>query len=154
MYLAPTRKAALAAYDQFISSYQIKFPKACECLGKDNEVLFTLLRLSGPTLALFTDHQPHRIHFCYRPTTNSPNKGLRLTNSDTDNGLQTRSGSSKALAPAPGLRTDPKGSYRRPFRRWRRTNPTGRLNNHFNKDAPVSDTQLLTISPINVCTDF
>ena len=41
MYLAPTRKAALAAYDQFISSYQIKFPKACECLAKDKEVLFT-----------------------------------------------------------------------------------------------------------------
>src|SRR5262245_35897674 len=41
MYLAPTREAALAAYDQFISSYQIKFPKACECLQKDKEVLFT-----------------------------------------------------------------------------------------------------------------
>src|SRR6516164_1547241 len=41
MYLAPTRKAALAAYDQFISSYQTKFPKACECLQKDKEVLFT-----------------------------------------------------------------------------------------------------------------
>jgi len=41
MYLAPTRKAALAAYDQFISSYQIKFPKACECLERDKEVLFT-----------------------------------------------------------------------------------------------------------------
>jgi transposase-like protein len=41
MYLAPNRKAALAAYDQFISSYQIKFPKACECLQKDKEVLFT-----------------------------------------------------------------------------------------------------------------
>ena len=41
MYLAPTRKAALAAYDQFISSYQTKFPKACECLEKDKEVLFT-----------------------------------------------------------------------------------------------------------------
>jgi len=26
MYLAPTRKAALAAYGQFISSYQTKFP--------------------------------------------------------------------------------------------------------------------------------
>ena len=37
MYLAPTRKAALAAYDQFFSSYQIKFPKACECLEKDKE---------------------------------------------------------------------------------------------------------------------
>ena len=41
MYLAPTRKAALAAYEQFINSYQIKFPKACECLEKDKEVLFT-----------------------------------------------------------------------------------------------------------------
>jgi hypothetical protein len=41
MYLAPTRKAALAAYDQFISSYQIKFPKACECVEKDKEVLFS-----------------------------------------------------------------------------------------------------------------
>jgi transposase-like protein len=41
MYLAPTRKAALAAYDQFISSYQTKFPKACECLEKDKGVLFT-----------------------------------------------------------------------------------------------------------------
>jgi putative transposase len=40
MYLAPTRKAALAAYDQFISSYQVKFPKACECLQKDKAVLF------------------------------------------------------------------------------------------------------------------
>jgi transposase-like protein len=40
MYLAPTRKAALAAFDQFLSSYQIKFPKACECLEKDKEVLF------------------------------------------------------------------------------------------------------------------
>ena len=41
MYLAPTRNAALAAYDQFISSYQIKFPKGCEWLQKDKEVLFT-----------------------------------------------------------------------------------------------------------------
>src|SRR6266436_5229085 len=41
MYLAPTRKAALAAYDQFISSYHTKFPKACECLEKDKEILFT-----------------------------------------------------------------------------------------------------------------
>jgi hypothetical protein len=34
MYLAPTRKTALEAYDQFISSYQIKFQKACQCLEK------------------------------------------------------------------------------------------------------------------------
>ena len=35
------RKAALAAFDQFLSSYQVKFPKACQCLEKDKEVLFT-----------------------------------------------------------------------------------------------------------------
>src|SRR6202011_2897492 len=109
-----------------------------------------LLRLPSPTLAAFTDHQPHRIHFCYRPITNSANQRLWFTNRDLDDGLQTWSGSPKALAPAAGLRTDPKGRNRRPFRRWRRTNPTGRLIDHFNiltKDAPLPDTQLLTISP-------
>ena len=40
MYLAPTRKAALAAYDQFISSYQSKFPKACQCLEKPRFVVW------------------------------------------------------------------------------------------------------------------
>ena len=41
MYLAPTRKSALAAYEQFISSYQVKFPKACESLQKDKGTLFS-----------------------------------------------------------------------------------------------------------------
>jgi putative transposase len=41
MYLSPTRKAALAAYDQFITSYQAKYPKATECLEKDKDWLFT-----------------------------------------------------------------------------------------------------------------
>ena len=41
MYLSPTRKAALTAYEQFITSYQAKFPKAIECLEKDKEWLFT-----------------------------------------------------------------------------------------------------------------
>jgi transposase-like protein len=41
MHLSPTRKAALAAYDQFIASYQAKYPKATECLEKDKEWLFT-----------------------------------------------------------------------------------------------------------------
>src|SRR6202022_4319915 len=41
MYLSATRKAALEAYDQFIASYQAKFPKAIACLQKDKEALFT-----------------------------------------------------------------------------------------------------------------
>ena len=74
--LAPTRKAALAAYEQFISSYQIKFPKACECLQKDKEVLFTFydfpaqhwshLRTTNPIESTFaTDRlRTHRTKGC------------------------------------------------------------------------------------------
>src|SRR6202035_3437971 len=78
-------------------------------LGKRKRSALYLLRLPSPTLAAFTDHQPHRIHFCYRPITNSANQRLWFTNRDLDDGLQTWSGSPKALAPAAGLRTDPKG---------------------------------------------
>ncbi len=41
MYLAPTKAAALAAYEEFLSLYAAKYPQACECLRKDQEVLFT-----------------------------------------------------------------------------------------------------------------
>ena len=41
MYLAPTKKEALIAYDRFIALYEDKYPKACECLIKDQDVLFT-----------------------------------------------------------------------------------------------------------------
>jgi putative transposase len=41
MYLAPARQDALAAYNRFLTNYQLKYPKACDCLEKDKEVLFT-----------------------------------------------------------------------------------------------------------------
>ena len=41
MYLAPTRKDALDVLDRFLKLYQAKYPKACECLSKDRDVLFT-----------------------------------------------------------------------------------------------------------------
>jgi transposase-like protein len=41
MYLAPTKAAALKSFDAFISLYDGKYPKACECLRKDADVLFT-----------------------------------------------------------------------------------------------------------------
>jgi putative transposase len=37
IYLAPTRKAAVAAFDDFIRFYGDKYPKACACLQKDKE---------------------------------------------------------------------------------------------------------------------
>jgi len=41
MYLAPTKADALHAYEDFITLYEAKYPKACECLKKDKEGLFT-----------------------------------------------------------------------------------------------------------------
>jgi len=41
MYMAPTKTDAMKAYDAFLGHYQAKYPKACECLQKDEEVLFT-----------------------------------------------------------------------------------------------------------------
>jgi len=41
MYLAPTKETALAAYARFLSEYEAKYPKATECLRKDEDVLFT-----------------------------------------------------------------------------------------------------------------
>ena len=41
MYLAPTRKEALKAYQRFLDLYAAKYPKACQCLRKDEDVHFT-----------------------------------------------------------------------------------------------------------------
>ena len=41
MYMAPTRDDAIKAYEKFLAVYEAKYPKACECLRKDREVLFT-----------------------------------------------------------------------------------------------------------------
>jgi transposase-like protein len=41
MYLAPTKESASKAFDAFVALYETKYPKACECLAKDKEVLFT-----------------------------------------------------------------------------------------------------------------
>ena len=41
MYMAPTKEAGLAAFDDFINLYEAKYPKACACLQRDQEQLFT-----------------------------------------------------------------------------------------------------------------
>lgn len=40
MYMAETKIEALEAYERFLKIYQAKYPKACECLVKDKDVLF------------------------------------------------------------------------------------------------------------------
>ena len=41
MHQAETRKDANEAYEEFLQLYRAKYPKACDCLEKDKDVLFT-----------------------------------------------------------------------------------------------------------------
>lgn len=41
MYMASTKMEALKAMRSFVDLYEAKYPKACECLLKDKERLFT-----------------------------------------------------------------------------------------------------------------
>jgi transposase-like protein len=37
IWMADTREHAGQAFDQFLETYQAKYPKACECLQKDRD---------------------------------------------------------------------------------------------------------------------
>lgn len=41
MYMSPKKELGLKAFERFLSLYDAKYPKACECLKKDEERLFT-----------------------------------------------------------------------------------------------------------------
>ena len=41
MYMSPTKEEGIKAMDRFIFLYEAKYPKACKCLTKDEEQLFT-----------------------------------------------------------------------------------------------------------------
>lgn len=41
MYMAETKADALKAYEEFLALYQAKYSKACDCLSKDQDDLFT-----------------------------------------------------------------------------------------------------------------
>ena len=41
MYMSPTKEEGIKAVNRFISLYEAKYPKACKCLKKDEDQLFT-----------------------------------------------------------------------------------------------------------------
>ena len=48
MYLSPTKADALQVFNRFLALYNDKYPKACECLVKDQKVLFTFYDFPAP----------------------------------------------------------------------------------------------------------
>jgi hypothetical protein len=127
MYLSPTRKAALAAYDQFLASYQTKYPKATDCLEKDKEWLFTFYDFPARALVASANDQPDRIHLCHSAPSYPENQGMRLADRDTDDGLQARARSPETLAPAEWISPAPKSGHRRSIYRRRGVRTTSCL---------------------------
>ncbi len=41
MYMSPTKEEGLKVFDRFLNLYEVKYPKACKCLKKSKEQLFT-----------------------------------------------------------------------------------------------------------------
>jgi transposase-like protein len=76
MYMAETKAQAMKAYEQFLRLYKAKYPRACECLEKDKEVLFTFydfpaehwihLRTTNPIESTFATvrHRTRRTKGC------------------------------------------------------------------------------------------
>ena len=57
------------AFTQFTDSYQIKFPKACECLEKDKEVLFSFYDFTAQHWPPLRTTNPIESTFATRPAT-------------------------------------------------------------------------------------
>ena len=52
IWMAETREDAYRAFDEFIATYQLKFPKATACLAKDREALLAFYDFPA-------EHWPH-----------------------------------------------------------------------------------------------
>ena len=60
IWMAETKKDALAVFDAFVETWGVKYDKAVECLVKDRDALPGLLRLPGRALETFAHHQRYR----------------------------------------------------------------------------------------------
>ena len=58
MYLSPTEEAALKAYNVFLKLYKTKYPRACKCLEKEKEQLFTFYDYPADHLSPYTNDKP------------------------------------------------------------------------------------------------
>lgn len=55
IYLAPSKEKALKSYDAFFHLYEKKYERACQCLKKDKELLFTFYNFPaehGPSIRI------------------------------------------------------------------------------------------------------
>jgi len=68
MYMSPTKAKALKAINKFLSLYEAKYPKACECLLRDKEELLSFYDFPAELSETYSDDKSNRIYIRYSET--------------------------------------------------------------------------------------
>jgi putative transposase len=100
VYLAPTRHDALTAYDRFLTNYQLKYPKACDCLEKDKGVLFTFYDFPAEHWSHLRTTNPIKSTFATVRLRTRAHQRVWVSPGHPDDGLQAGARSPKKLATA------------------------------------------------------
>jgi len=100
MYMAPTKEDALSAYGHFVKTFKDKYPKAVECLTKDEEDLFTFYDFPAAHWIHIRTTNPLN-HLCYSKAKDQKDKGMRQSQCNTFYGVQACSGGLKDMEKTP-----------------------------------------------------
>ena len=104
MWQAPTKEAATAAYRHFVDSWSEKYPKAVECLRKDEEVLFTFYDFPAAHWAHIRTSNPiESTYATVRLATDKTNQRMRVQNGNAGHGLEAGDGGPEDLASVDGI---------------------------------------------------
>ena len=88
IWMAETKAGALTAFDQFVRTYQAKYPKAVECLTKDREAHARVLRLSGRALDAHPLEQRDRVDLRHHPASHRSHQGVPHAHRDARDDVQ------------------------------------------------------------------
>ena len=106
MYLAPTRKLALAAYGALRGPLPGSLPQGLGLPGEGRGGVVPLLRLPGRPVVHLRTTNPDRVDLRHGAPPDSPDQGLWLTNHDPDDGLQAGPRGRETLASSQQLLAD------------------------------------------------
>jgi putative transposase len=87
IYLAPAHQDALKAYDRFLTTYQLKYPKACECLEKDKDTLFSFYHFPAEHWAHLRTTNPIESTFATVRLRTRADQRVRLAGRYSNHGL-------------------------------------------------------------------
>ena len=98
IWMAETKKDALAAFDAFVETWGVKYDKAVECLDQGSRCAACLLRLPGRALETSAHDQRHRKLVRDRASPHRALQGMPFEQDRARDDLQARRGRREKLA--------------------------------------------------------